>query len=84
MIKFEQGWASVSVDMLKCTTHLVHPAVSGTPHSDVLDFFRPTMEKLTSFAVSHIKHLTNRRIPDIQWVYDVALKKQHIMHGYTA
>ena len=81
MIKFEQVWASVSIDFVKCITHLINPTLAGTSHIQVLDVFRPTMEKITSFAVSHIKHLTNRRIPDIQWVYDVALKKHHTMHG---
>jgi hypothetical protein len=81
MIKFEQVWASVSIDFVKCITHLINPTLAGTSHIQVLDVFRPTMEKITSFAVSHIKHLTNRRIPDIQWEFDVALKKHHTMHG---
>jgi hypothetical protein len=82
MIRLKPYWASVSIDVVQCITHLIHPTLSGTPHLNVLQVFQPMMEKLTKYAVTHIKQMANRRIPDIPWVYDVALKKQHTMHGY--
>jgi hypothetical protein len=45
--------------------------------------YRFPMEKLTKFAIAHMRKLANATIDDTNWKYAVALKSKQAMQGYA-
>jgi hypothetical protein len=83
MIRIDDKWASISIDMIRGITHLIHPAESAKPYSKVLDAHRSMMEVLTLNAMTHMAKLANRNPPNGSWEYDVALKDGIVMRWYV-
>jgi hypothetical protein len=75
-------YASLSIDLVKHTTLLIHPTESCNQPETVLEEFKPLCMRLTAVALHNLNALTLRRICDIDWNYEVALQHEHPIEPY--
>jgi hypothetical protein len=81
MLQLDGKWASLSVDIAKGVTHLIHPAWAGTKEEDVLAIHGNLCKQLTHAALGHMMpFLEPKPIPTTEWVYKVPLERQPCMH----
>jgi hypothetical protein len=81
MILLNECWCSLSIDIKKATTYLIHPSLPGKDPHAVMNLYHQTMEMLTTCALAHMKKLARSILPDKPWEYVIALKGEHVMKG---
>jgi hypothetical protein len=73
----EGHWLSLSIDLVKKETLLIHPAATGVGHECIKGHFEPLMRHLTYVALSNMTSLSSILLTTEGWNYDVALKIEH-------
>ena len=81
-IKRDSVWFSLSIDLLKRETLMIHPAASNIPYPKALDYYDGLMRHLTYIALSNMNLLTTLFLTIEDWKFDLALKKPHPVGRY--
>lgn len=70
-------WVSLSIDLVRRSTLLIHPTASARPTQEVEDEFRPMCQHLTYVALSNMTALTGKQINPENWAFGLALQQEH-------